>query len=385
MTDSWQFARRGIFYLGFAAVSAVAANDQTAPGDGNARAEEIARRSPIVQSAEKYLQSAAAAIQDSKLRTATLDLIGNSTACVAHRAGLDARRKDAIVRALVMEGLLDPVNESRSPVSLRAGIFPPLLDDDTDCPKVPQPFYAAPGGVAFREHHSYPGGLAIHAAHTVMSALELGRVFARVYESLGPEGLPALTLSRKTRAMLIREDLLVAAAIWHDWPKTFVSQWHADGTIFLEASIGGSGRQDNFGYRGNSKAEAHVILAIAEVMARGLGPELVVALASVHAVPSMGNEYRMVNWIRAAGIIAGTDPIEHGYLYRDRRRRLRIPPVRWPANKSVTGESLMESHSLVEYTIHNMADSAWTFTTPGVREVERLLARLAPEGCATWM
>src|ERR1700737_4572496 len=46
------------------------------------------------------------------------------------------------------------------------------------------------------------------------------------------------------------------------------------------------------------------------------------------ATPTSGNEYKVVNWVRAAAIIAEIDPVKQGYLRRDSAQRLRLPAVR---------------------------------------------------------
>ncbi len=52
-------------------------------------------------------------------------------------------------------------------------------------------------------------------------------------------------------------------------------------------------------------------------MARGLSPFLVITQASAHAAPTLGNEYKVVNWLRAGAIVARIDPIAKGYLTVD--------------------------------------------------------------------
>jgi hypothetical protein len=44
-------------------------------------------------------------------------------------------------------------------------------------------------------------------------------------------------------------------------------------------------------------------------MARKLSPAFVVAQASTHAAPTAANEFKVVNWIRAAAMIARVDPL----------------------------------------------------------------------------
>jgi hypothetical protein len=91
-----------------------------------------------------------------------------------------------------------------------------------------------------------------------------------------------------------------------------VFQWNADGTEFSELNFGGIGQTDIYGTVGDSRTRAHHILGLAEAMARGLTAELVITQARAHAVPTLVNEYKVVNWLRAAAILA----------HRPRRKRL---------------------------------------------------------------
>jgi len=115
----------------------------------------------------------------------------------------------------------------------------------------------------------------------------------------------------------IDEDVMVAAPLLHDWAKPIVFQWNADVTEFAELNFGGDGATDNFGAAGDSRTGAHHIIGVAESMARGLSPKLVITQASAHSNPTSGNEYKVVNWLRAGGIIAGVDPVARGYLRVD--------------------------------------------------------------------
>ena len=128
----------------------------------------------MVNSAVAFLKAQAGKIGDAHARIATLDAIANRDTCIAHRAALDANAKAAIVRQLLDAGLLDQADGGTFRGGLVAGVFPPVLDDGSKCPPLPQPFNAAPGS-SFGSHHSYPGGLAIHEAFNETTALSLAR------------------------------------------------------------------------------------------------------------------------------------------------------------------------------------------------------------------
>jgi hypothetical protein len=70
---------------------------QTVPGAGNSAAAEIANGSRMVQSAMDFLVKQAKSVGDTKLRSETLDAIGNPGTCVFHRAGLTDAAKNAIL------------------------------------------------------------------------------------------------------------------------------------------------------------------------------------------------------------------------------------------------------------------------------------------------
>lgn len=333
-------------------VAFATAADQSRPGAGNARAIAIADESPLVQSARQFLVAQARRIQDAKLRTATLEVIDNPGVCIAHRARLTKAQKDAVLSELLGQGLMDPADGVRFPNGSFAGVFPPVLDG-TDCPKLPQPFYSAPGS-SFGGHHGYPGGLMLHEAFNEVSSLNFASGYRRVYGSSRSDGLPVVGGSRgadeAAADVFISDDIAIAAPIWHDWAKSIVFQWNADGTEFQELSFGGDRA---------SKTGAHHILGISEAMKRDLPRDFIVALACAHAAPIGEAEYKVVGWIRAAAVVARVDPVARGYLVRGEQNRLRLRPLR------------------VEDVLHNLSDADFVFSGPAIIEVDGILAKLA--------
>lgn len=269
---------------------------------------------PRVAAAFRYLQETAAKIHDAKIRTETLDALKPDT-CIAHRAGLTADLKAGILGQLKAKGWLDGKADAL------AGVFPPVRDEGSACPKLPQPFTSAPGST-FGGHHSYPGGLAIHESFNLTSALH----FADEYRSkYGPD-------------LKIDDDLLIAAPIWHDWAKTIVFQWKPDGTELDEIAIAGT--------------PAHHILSLAETMKRGLPAQLIVLQASAHGAPVLGNETKVANWLGAAAIIARVNPEPYLAL---------VPKFR------------------IEDSIHNLSDADFVASIPAMNIAESILKQLAPE------
>ena len=313
--------------LTFAALSVNPAVAQTGAGNGNAIA--LAKKSPAVQTAYNFLISQAQQLQDDSLRAQTLDAISNATTCVKHRANVAPATQKAIVQQLLAAGLVDPADNNTFPGGLLAGIYPAIVNDGSACPQLPQAFFSARGSV-FGGHHSYPGGLPIHESNNDISDVYLANQYRAVYGH-SAHGFPQLdtkVLLKKPAEkgeVFIDQDIIVGAPIWHDWGKSIVFQWNADGSEFPELNFG---LTDNFGAAGNSKTGAHHIISVAEAMVRGLSPAFVITQASAHSNPTAGNEYKVVNWIRAAAIMAQIDPVASGYLTPDAHGNLRLPTLR---------------------------------------------------------
>lgn len=357
---------------------------QNVLGAGNPKAIELSRGSAVIQSAYKFLIRQAQAIKDSKLREETLDAITNTSTCIRHRVRLREADQTRILQSLVNARLVDVKDDVTFPGGLRAGIFPPVLDEGSQCPHLPQTFFSSPGSY-FGGHHSYPGGLVVHEANNEMASVNWANQYRRLY-GYAPGGLPRMDPEPRSGrfrkghpGIFIDQDIILAAPIWHDWAKSIVFQWKSDGSEFLEMSFGGNGATDNNGASGDSKTGAHHILGIAESMTRGLSPVFVVTQASAHSAPSNGNEFKVVNWLRAAAIIAQIDPVQRGYLTMSRDGQLRLPPFRKLGDVNLLDAGDSQSNLLVEYTIHNLSDADSSFSTPAVASVEIILQQLAPD------
>ena len=364
-------------------VGTAGAQNGAGPGPGNALAIKQAESSALVSSARSFILHTLDGVQDARARDATRDAIDNARTCVAHRVGVTESNKVAIFGQLKTEALVDLADDDKFPGGLMLGIFPPLIDDGGQCPRAPQTYWSAPGGV-FEGHHSHPGGLAIHVAFNLSSFLSFADNYRRVYgSSVGATGLPTIVQpgvpspGPAVSDVPISQDLAILAPIWHDWGKVIVFQWNGDGSEFAERSFGGNGKTDKYGAPGDSKTGAHHIIGLAETMKRGLPPELVVTQASAHSAPSGGNEYKVVNWLRAAAILAEVDAVAKGYLERDRSGQLRLATMR--EMRSVAMQSMLpnEPSLLVEYALHNLSDADFTFTGPAATEAGVVLKSLA--------
>lgn len=362
--------------------AALHAADQTKPGEGNATAAVIAAKSPLVQSAYHLVLTQLKQVRNASLRQVTLDALSNPKTCVEHRVGIDDAKKQALLDRLKTEGLVDPADETKFPGGLKAGVFPPVLAESGSCPNLPQAFWTAPGS-AFGGHHSEPGGLAIHTAFNLSSDIALAENYRRIYGTAGKDGLSVVTApggkvpGPDAATIGIDQDIILLAPMWHDWTKTIVFQWTAEGGEFAELNFGGNGKTDNYGAEGDSKTGAHHILAVAETMKRGFPPAFVVTQASAHSAPTGGFEYRVVNWLRAAAIVAGIDPVAKGYLAQDKAGRLRLPVLRQLGATDMMNTLPNQPNLLVEYVLHNLSDADYTFTGPAVAQAQVVLTVLA--------
>src|ERR1700741_1318812 len=100
-------------------------------------------------------------------------------------------------------------------------------------------------------------------------------------------------------------------------------------------------------------------------MARGLSPEFVITQACAHSAPTSGNEYKVVNWLRAGAIIAQIDPVAKGYLFVDGSNHLRLPALRQLGN-NVDLANAGQTNVLAEYTLHNLSDADFTYSGPAI-------------------
>jgi hypothetical protein len=361
------------------------AQNQTVPGPGNTQATKTAQASPLVMSAYEFVVGQAFQLSDRNLRTQTLDALTNPNTCILHRANLKPADKQNILAELISQGLVNKADDATFPGGLLAGVFPPVLNDGTSCPHLPQPFWSAPGS-NFGSHHSYPGGLPVHESNNDTADINLAAEYGNVYGSSAPSGLAAinpiginfpLPNNPTPNALKLDHDLILGAPLWHDWAKSIVFQWNADGTEFQELSIGGNGaNMDDYGAAGDGRTGGHHILSVAESMLRGFSPAFVITQASAHSAPTSGNEFKVVNWIRAAAIIARLDPVAKGYLTTDGQGNLRLPAL------GKTGEVNLiaagQTNVLTEYQLHNLSDADFTFSGPAVAADQLVLAQLAP-------
>ena len=224
----------------------------------------------------------------------------------------------------------------------------------------------------------------MHEAFNDLSSISFALNYKKVYGNLGQDGLPRAVLkgqkpSVQKDAFLIDSTVVFGAPVWHDWAKTMVFQWNADGTEFVELNFGGNGKTDNNGAAGDSKTGAHHIIGIAEALKRDMPADFVISVASAHAYPTYGNEYKVVNWIRSAAIVAQVDPYAKGVLQKDAKGNPRLAAVRKLGDIDLTSADDPVENTLIEYVLHNLSDADYVFTGPAAKTVKNVLAKLAPE------
>jgi hypothetical protein len=244
---------------------------------GNARAVRLAQSSPLVRAMYARVEGLARTIRDDSLRTSVLGFLRDPSPAYARRVPSPEARvavRDALARAGFVK--VD---------APAAGIFPPGTEPNATAGV--QPFWSTPGS-SEGGHHAYPGGLGVHEYFNATVATQ----FADTYDRHYFEG-------RRT----VDRDVVIAAALYHDVMKAVVFQWREDGTLLDELTIAGTG--------------AHHILSGAEAIVHGRTPQFVQTLLSAHAAPSLGDEDKVIEWCRAAAIVAGVDPLAYGLLTRE--------------------------------------------------------------------
>ena len=160
--------------------------------------------------------------------------------------------KQAIVADLLAQGLLNPADNATFPAAASSpASFRP-------CSTTPAPARTCrsasgpPPAPAFGGHHSYPGGLPVHESNNDTADIDLAAEYGNVYGSSNPRRSPRhrqrprhpQSHARHAPApniLGLSHDIIVGAPLWHDWAKSIVFQWNADGSEFQELSIGGSG------------------------------------------------------------------------------------------------------------------------------------------------
>ncbi|HEY7066727.1 MAG TPA: hypothetical protein VII06_34985 [Chloroflexota bacterium] len=291
---------------------------------GNAQAIKIADSSDFIKRARQATQELANRLPDQTIRRATLDLLGNPAPTYFLKAPTDTD-KAQVRQELLNAGLIPAATTVE-------GIYPPVADPH----QAPQAFWSAPGST-YSGHHPYPGGLAVH--EWVNATLAAGYVdtYGKVYQ---------LT----SRPDAIDESIARGAPLWHDLNKVTVFQWNSDGSELIEQVIADTG--------------AHHPTSGAEAIVRGMSPAFVIALLSAHDPPTATRaNARLVNYLRAAAIIARVDPVAAGLLKR-------LPDGTWV---------LAQDPPHIEGYVNHLSDHDFVLSGDTAAILIGLLQQLAPD------
>jgi hypothetical protein len=253
--------------------------------DGNNMAMEIASKSAQAMQANETAMQIASSIADATIRSTILDALANPAPTYQLKSPTMSDKMQ--VRQELFDAGLIPDK------TMVEGIFPIVADAN----QAPQAFWSAPGST-YAGHHSFPGGLAVHTVVNTSMAQAWMQTYDNVYGMVSDSG--GLDASITT-----------GAPLWHDIHKPTIFQWNSDGSEIVEQTIADTG-----GHHPASGAEAIV---------RGMPADFVVAMLSAHdpasnSMTTGSNQVdvqRLVNYIRAAAIIARVDPVAKGLLTFD--------------------------------------------------------------------
>lgn len=274
--------------------------------------EQMAEKSAAVMQSWKYIQQQAGRIANPQVRAKVVSIIENPAPKLMDAVGY---RKKEVYSELDKNGWVNGV------------AYENFLPENGTSAKAVQPFYSAPGS-GYSSHHCYPGGLATHTALNVKMSLALYDNYADIY---------GFDLDR---------DVVIAAQILHDLHKPWVFQWQKDGASRTEQSLAGTGE--------------HHVLGVAESIVRGLPAEVCVAQACAHNHPGFSkDEESPVRWLKAAAVLAGTDPVQYGLLAGD-------------------GKTLPLQRSMEAFVTH-LGDHDWVLTVPAAKWLIPAMEEIAME------
>ncbi len=276
-------------------------------------AVDMAEASGLVMDSWRYLRNTAETIRNPVIRKGVFAILDNPAPTIMKQIG--EKEKKEIYNELSAKGLIKDVSlEDFLPASQSAD-------------KSPQPFYSAPGS-GYGSHHAYPGGVVTHTAANLQVSLGLYEAYRNVYD------------------YLLDRDVVIASQVLHDLHKAWVFQWRDNGASRTELSLAGTGE--------------HHPLSVAESFHRGLPAKMCVAQACAHNHPGFAkDEEGPVNWITAAAIIIGKDPIAEGWLDQ-------------------SGKTLPQPRTMEDFVCH-LGDHDWILTVPAAHWMIPLMKEIAME------
>lgn len=273
---------------------------------------QAARESDMVKASFQCILDVVKTIRNGSLRASVLGLLKDPNPTVAEQYTTTVSVQNLYNR------LVDARYIQSSDVPIDK-LVPPYTG------KAPQAFYTAPGS-GYHSHHAYPGGLATHVASNMLITESIVRTYRTIFGY--DAGL----------------DMALAGQALHDICKPWIFQWQDSGESLKEFVIAGTG--------------AHHIYSIAESMYRTLPAEEVIAQACAHDHPgNVQSESSVVNWIKAAALIANVDPVAYGCLTRD-------------------GNSIPSPHKQAGYIVH-LGDHDFVLSVSASQKVELALRKIA--------
>lgn len=272
-----------------------------------------ANQSQLINYSFEYIKTSINKIKNTTLKNKATDLITNvhPTFMNMHSSSKEINK---IYSKLVDKSLIDP-----SKINVNQ-LFPKLSNNL-------QKFISAPGST-YNSHHAYPGGLCTHTASNICIAEGLINTYKNIF---GYE---------------VDTDIILTALAVHDMGKAYVLQWNNDDSCFTEYTMAQTG--------------SHHIFSLVEAMYRNMPAEIIIAQACAHNHPGNTNdEEQVVNWIKAASLIAQKNPIKEGYL-------------------NTTGTKLNSPHHQEWYIVH-LGDHDWMLSGYACNTIIATLKNIAQE------
>lgn len=279
------------------------------------QATKAIEQSAIVKNAYNYILSSIEKINNLTLRKQTLDLIQN-TRPTFMQLYTSSTSITGVYNELANKGLVDTSNISPEK------LFPALKNNAN-----PQEFISAPGS-GYASHHAYPGGLPTHVAANLSITEGIINTYKLIF------------------GYTLDTDIVYSAQALHDLAKPWVFQWNDDGTCFTEYTIAGTG--------------AHHILSLTEAIYRHLPAEEIVAQACAHNHSGSDKDERdVVNWLKAASVIAQINPVQYGLLDK-------------------SGEKIPIPQHQEAYVVH-LGDHDWVLSGAAAKNTVLYLQEIAKE------
>lgn len=273
--------------------------------------ENMAKESQIVQNSYNYILTKISEIKTKELREVTQSMFLRT---MPSFVGFyqTAAEKEKLFSELLRAGYI------------HAGISVDDLIPETDA--LP-PVWAASGS-GYRGHHAWPGGLVVHIEENMRLSLYLDQMHREMFDT----GFD--------------RDMIIFAQTAHDLAKSWMSHWLDDGSCKIQFAMADTG--------------VHHIYGLAESIRNGIPPAYLYAQAATHVkATSKTNNNTIVDFLKAAFLIAQKDPVEYGIF--DEKDRLAF------------------DYKRMEYWFTYMGDHMVVFTVPQTRRAVKALKTILEE------